>query len=363
MDLIDENTGRPMFYVYKLNMACDKCIAENKTLTCKHKADQLPEHLSSAKQEQGKMILRKIGLESSILQELMNMSAGGNARQCFPQAFIDHLFTKRENFLSEHQILYHEVPVVWTTIDPNAGGSSDIAVCSLFQDKGMANFVLLGGEAIDFIVPEHSLNWIKKHFLAIRSIPKFRNCLIYLIVENNLPSISNAITAMINNDKAIPNIVPLNRHGFDTATVELVRSNVNKHHGHRNNHGRQTTGDVKENMTTLFKDALERGAISIFDKFVCVYKRHSTEVADSAQIYLQMARTQLKAWSEIISQVPKLETALFNPVLKRTYSGKHAGADDAAVTILECVYYCHFFTTHHDDSIRTEILRVMRSGI
>ena len=349
LNLRDEITGRPFFNIYKFNLACDACVAANKAKNCKHRLDELPDYLAPHKQLQIRQILTQIGLESALEQETLNISSTAND-SCFPSGLVENLFTKKEFVLTPDRIHLHEIPYVWCCIDPNSSGSSYVSICSAFQDRGGDNFIFCGGDLLNTTASSVAIPWIFKHFEAVRSLPKLRNALIFLFVENNNPNLVYELGIQINNHQAVKDVILINRFGFDTETVELDHSTAKHHHGNRIGHGVATTNPVKEKMTELFKEGLQLGKFSFYEPFVSVYSSQPDNPKfDPKRDYFKCVKLQLQAWSKCL-RIPK--DPLSANKIKYTYSGKHAGPDDGAMAMLLLVYYISFHIRHRWEDIQ-----------
>jgi hypothetical protein len=353
LNLRDEITGRPFFNIYKFNLACEACIASNKAKDCKHRLDELPDYLAPHKQLQIRQILKQIGLESALEQETLNISSTAND-SCFSPALVERLFTKDEFIKRTSKIELAEIPYVWCCIDPNSSGSSCVAICSAFQDRGSDNFIFCGGDLLHTTATSAAIPWIFKHFEAIRSLPKLQNAMIFLFVENNNPSLVYELGIRINNHQEVRDVVLINRFGFDTETVELDNSRARMHHGHRVGHGLATTNVVKEKMTQLFKEGLQLGKFSFYEHFTSVYASNPDDPnQDLVRLYKNNVKEQLKAWSKCV-RIPK--DPMSATKIKYTYSGKHNGPDDGAMSMLLLVYYISYHIRNRWEDIQ-EMMR------
>lgn len=347
LNLRDETTGRPFFNIYKFNLACDACIASNQAKTCEHRLDELPEYLAPAKQLQIRQILRQIGLDAALEQETLNLSSSANDA-CFPSGTIENLFSKKEYVLSPSDIKDAKIPYVWCFIDPNNGGGSDLSICSAFQYRG--SFVFCGGELLNTTTNSVAIPWIFRHFQGIRSQPKLEDALIFLFVENNSPMLVNELLLQINNKKAVRDVIPINRFGFDTETVQLNHTTTKKHHGNAISHGSVTTDVLKEKATEFFALGLDNNLFNFYETFCCVYSTQPNNPKhDQKREYMKSAKLQLQNWSRCMKH---MKDEMFVSKVKYTYSGKHAGRDDGAVSILMLTYYIHFHVTERMDMIK-----------
>lgn len=218
-----------------------------------------------------------------------------SGESAFARGLIKRMF-EHPPFQTKTQISH-----VFVAIDPNAGGDSRFGICSAFYRQG--KMIIAGLDAVKSKSPSAYEPVLLDHINKLRSQYITANCLIVVMVENNLGFESYHIERFIKRTPARSYTC------FMTDKDQKV--------------GLRTTNPIKESMWIKFKTFLEEDAVFFWE--------HLVSASDSYT--LKEMKKQLK--DELINYkvMVELPKTVFQQT-KRTYTGKIGGAmDDMSVTI------------------------------
>lgn len=130
---IEEKRGNHVINWYRLTLVCDRCmkLGEEVMLRCQHKYHLIPPWKSSSKLNVVKLIQAGADVEALKRESLGIIGAPKNAM--FATKSINELLDSEEIRPNTN------VPalVIFVTVDPNAGGASNMGICAIAQYMGL----------------------------------------------------------------------------------------------------------------------------------------------------------------------------------------------------------------------------------
>lgn len=119
--------GRPAFHSVHFNLACAKCQKTSTPHKCKHMLGMIPPWQSEERKKVAQLLLEDDG--DVAYAELMGGMVDGIARVFSPQQI--QMLEDRP-----HVTPSSKVPFIYIAADPNGGGASHFAMCSIYNDGG-----------------------------------------------------------------------------------------------------------------------------------------------------------------------------------------------------------------------------------
>ena len=307
-----DQAGEKLFNQIEISMVCEDCKLTAHPEKCTHMKHLLPKWKSGGKQD----MVRQIYGDNTkdMLRESMGVTTSDNCA-----VFQDEWLNK---FTARSVYTPTTTPkVVFVACDPNGGGSSQMAIVSLFQDTN--NFAICGLESHAVSGHGEVRNLLETHVRAIRAT--FPSSFIIFIPESNLGHEASHMAHML---RDVPKCRSLMERGQP---------------------GVLTTHKRKELYTNCAVERFAGGSIWYSEKFVCA---DPYEDANSREARVKkMFRRQLAVFSKIV--VPRGKE--YN-IPKVIYSGKEQGEDDMCMTFLIGLYWSIKFFTNATDPTAREIL-------
>jgi hypothetical protein len=134
LELKDED-GRQVFKTLRYTLVCDDCARQGKEDTCKHKLGDLPYWQDASQHKKLEAIMQDKC--DAYIRETKGGSGDPNIKPAFESRIV-----KRWMESKPVEKLPSGVPVVYTSVDPAAGGNmSDYAIVSFIQ-TGEGNYVV-----------------------------------------------------------------------------------------------------------------------------------------------------------------------------------------------------------------------------
>ena len=128
MKLRDSATGRAIFTIMQIQLACEKCIEAGKSTECVHLLHLAPRWQSTERHRRLKTIMQD---RPDLIQSELAGLAFDSLQQAFASADIERMFSQEVPPAQFGQPIY-------TVIDPAAGGpQSEYAVVSFTRHKGL----------------------------------------------------------------------------------------------------------------------------------------------------------------------------------------------------------------------------------
>lgn len=304
--------GEKLFNQIQVSMVCDDCKLGPHPEKCTHMKHLLPKWKSGGKQDMVRQIYGDNAKD--MLRESMGVTTNDNCA-LFQDEWIKQ-FTDRSLYAPG------STPrVVFVACDPNGGGSSQMAIVSLFQDQN--NFAICGLESHAVKGHGEIRNLLETHVRAVRAT--FPSSFIIFIPESNLGHEASHMSHMLRD-------------------VPKCRSLMEK-----GEPGVLTTHKRKELYANCAVERFAGGAIWYAEQFVCAnpYEDANERAAKVKRLF----RRQLTVFSRIV--VPRGKEYNLPKVI---YSGKEQGEDDLVMTFLIGLYWgIKFFTGATSPNVR-EIL-------
>jgi len=319
--------GEKLFNQIQLQMVCEDCKAGPNPHDCTHMKHLLPKWKSGAKQ--GKIIhfiiffFPQASLYTLTLfyfQDMVRLIYGDNSadmlRESMGVTTNDTSSIFQENWLN----LFASRPpyrssappkVIYIACDPNGGGSSQMAIVSLYQQTN--NFVICGMESHAVKGHGQVQTLLETHVRCIRST--FPQSFIIFIPESNLGHEASHMSHML---KRIPKCRSLMEKGEP---------------------GVLTTHKRKELYANTAVERFAAESIYYADRFVCMNPFDDANKR-TAKVKKQF-RKQLSVFSKII--VARGKDSYNLP--KVVYSGKDQGEDDLVMTFMIGLYWGIQFIT------------------
>lgn len=299
-EMVDQ-AGEKLFNQIQISMVCEDCKAGPHPEKCTHMKHLLPKWKSGGKQD----MVRQIYGENTtdMLRESMGVTTN-NSSCIFQDDWLD-TFASRDPYVE-----ITPPRVVFVACDPNGGGSSQMAIVSLFQDSNY--FAVCGIESHAVKGHGEVRSLLETHVRGIRAT--YPGSYIIFIPESNLGHEASHMSHML---KDIPNLRSLMENGEP---------------------GVITTHKRKELYANTAVERFAGGGIWYAQKFVCV---NPFEDANSrAAKVKRMFRSQLGIFSKLV--IPRGKE--YN-IPKIIYSGKQNGNDDLVMTFMIGLYWSIQFMT------------------
>ena len=240
---------------------------------------------------------------TDMLRESMGVTTN-NSSSIFQDDWLD-TFTSRDPYVE-----LTPPRVVFIACDPNGGGSSQMAIVSLFQDSNY--FAVCGIESHAVKGHGEIRSLLETHVRAVRAT--YPGSYIIFVPESNLGHEASHMAHML---KDVPNCRSLMENGEP---------------------GVITTHKRKELYANTAVERFAGGGIWYAQKFVCA---NPFEDANSrAAKVKRMFRSQLGIFSKLV--IPRGKE--YN-IPKIIYSGKQNGNDDLVMTFMIGLYWSIQFTT------------------
>ncbi len=304
--------GEKLFNQIQISMVCEDCKLGPHPEKCIHMKHLLPKWKSGGKQDMVRQIYGDNAKD--MLRESMGVTTNDNC--CvFQDDWLDN-FTKRDPYTSSN------IPsVIFVACDPNGGGSSQMAIVSLFQDKN--NFCVCGLESHAVKGHGEVRHLLETHVRAIRAT--FPSSFIIFIPESNLGHEASHMSHMLRD-------VPKCRSLMEKGEPGVI-----------------TTHKRKELYTNSAVERFAGGAVWYASQFVCVNPYGDANTRDKR--VKKMFRSQLGIFSKIVIARGKE----YN-LPKVIYSGKEQGNDDLVMTFMIGLYWSIKFFTNATDPTAREVL-------
>lgn len=305
--------GEKLFNQIQVSMVCEDCKLGPHPEKCTHMKHLLPKWKSGGKQDMVRQIYGDNAKD--MLRESMGVTTNDNC--CvFQDEWLDK-FSNRSPYTS-----LQTPRVVFVACDPNGGGSSQMAIVSLYQDNN--NFAVCGLESHAVKGHGEVRTLLETHVRGIRAT--YPSSFIIFIPESNLGHEASHMAHMLRD-------------------VPKCRSLMEK-----GEPGVLTTHKRKELYTNCAVERFAGGAIWVANDFVCV---NPFEDANSrAAKVKRMFRRQLGIFSKIV--VPRGKQYNLPKVI---YSGKEQGNDDLVMTFMIGLFWSIKFFTNATDPTAREVLR------
>eukprot|EP00960_Hanusia_phi_P022407 662954-Hanusia_phi.AAC.3 len=124
----DPETGRPLFAVRCIELACQACKDDGKAAECVHMLHLVPQWQSGERHRRLKVMMQD---RPDLIQSELAGLAFDSLQQVFRSKDID-------TFLEQEAPPFCSGQTVWITVDPAAGGpQSDYAIVSIVRSKGL----------------------------------------------------------------------------------------------------------------------------------------------------------------------------------------------------------------------------------
>ena len=310
-EMVDQG-GEKLFNQIQISMVCEDCKLSAHPEKCTHMKHLLPKWKSGGKQD----MVRQIYGDNTedMLRESMGVTTN-DSNAIFQDDWLD-VFTSRPPYTSQ------TTPrVVFVACDPNGGGSSQMAIVSLYQDAN--NFAICGMESHAVKGHGEIRNLLETHVRAIRH--KFASSFIIFVPESNLGHEASHMAHML---KDVPKCRSLMERGEP---------------------GVITTHKRKELYSNTAVDRFAGEGIWYASQFVCA-NPYGDANAREARVK-RMFRKQLSIFSKIV--VPRGKD--YN-IPKVVYSGKDQGNDDLVITFMIALYWSIQFMTGRSDPSAKDVL-------
>ena len=304
--------GEKLFNQIQISMVCEDCKLGPHPEKCTHMKHLLPKWKSGGKQDMVRQIYGDNAKD--MLRESMGVTTNENC--C---VFQDEWLDKFSN--RSHYSPSSTPSVIFVACDPNGGGSSQMAIVSLFQDQN--NFAVCGLESHAVKGHGEVRHLLETHVRAIRAT--FPSSFIIFIPESNLGHEASHMAHMLRD-------------------VPKCRSLMEK-----GEPGVLTTHKRKELYTNSAVERLAGGAVWYAEQFVCV-NPYGDANSRAARVK-KMFRSQLGIFSKIVVARGKE----YN-IPKVIYSGKEQGNDDLVITFMIGLYWSIKFFTNATDPTAREVL-------
>ena len=293
--------GEKLFNQIQISMVCEDCKLTAHPEKCTHMKHLLPKWKSGGKQD----MVRQIYGDNTedMLRESMGVTTNDSCA-IFTDAWLK-VFTDRSPYSPRNRPAF-----VFCACDPNGGGSSQMAIVSLYQDAN--NFAICGMESHAVKGHGEIRNLLETHVRALRA--KFPSAYIIFIPESNLGHEASHMSHMLRD-------------------VPQCRSLMEK-----GEPGVLTTHKRKELYANTTVERFAGEGVWYANQFICVnpYGDANSRVARVKRMF----RKQLGIFSKIV--VPRGKEYNLPKVI---YSGKEQGNDDLVMTFMIGMYWSIQFTT------------------
>mgnify|MGYP004034513353 FL=1 len=167
--------GKPLFNTLRVGLSCQKCQEEGKAESCTHMKDIIPPWKSAAKFD---MVAAIYGDRKDLLARESMGQITNDAASVFSQKLVDELMARPEWQLK------NPPKYIFLGVDPNGGGSSDLAIISMCFENN--NLIFCGAETYPAKNHDQIQLLLLGHIRAIRGHPYLRNAWIICFFESNL---------------------------------------------------------------------------------------------------------------------------------------------------------------------------------
>jgi len=294
--------GELLFNQIQLQMVCEDCKASANPQDCTHMKHLLPKWKSGAKQDMVRLIYGENSAD--MLRESMGVTTNDTS-SIFQENWLN-LFASRPTYQSSSR-----PTVIFVACDPNGGGSSQMAIVSLYQDRN--NFAICGMESHAVKGHGQVRTLLETHVRGIRAT--FPSSFIIFIPESNLGHEASHMSHML---KDIPKCRSLMEKGEP---------------------GVITTHKRKELYANTAVERFAAESVYYAEKFVCM--NPFEDANERAAKVKKMFRKQLSVYSKIVVARGKDN---YN-IPKIVYSGKDQGEDDLVMTFQIGLYWSIAFVT------------------
>jgi hypothetical protein len=293
--------GEKLFNQIKIQMVCEDCKNGPHPEKCTHMKHLLPKWKSGGKQD---MVRQIYGDNSAdMLRESMGVTTSDSCA-IFQENWLN-TFAQRPPFVSIG------VPsVIFVACDPNGGGSSQMAIVSLFQDNN--NFAICGMESHAVKGHGEIRNLLETHVRSIRRA--FPTSYIIFVPESNLGHEASHMAHMLKN-------VPQCRSLMERGEPGVI-----------------TTHKRKELYSNTAVERFAAEGIWYSETFVCA--NPYGDANERAKRVKGMFRKQLGLFSKIV--VPRGKGYNMPKII---YTGKENGNDDLVMTFLIGLFWSIQFVT------------------
>ena len=304
--------GEKLFNQIQISMVCEDCKLSAHPEKCTHMKHLLPKWKSGGKQD----MVRQIYGDNTedMLRESMGVTTN-DSNSLFQDDWLD-LFAKRAPYTS-----IATPRVIFVACDPNGGGSSQMAIVSLYQDSN--NFAICGMESHAVKGYGEIRNLLETHVRAIRNI--FPSSWIIFVPESNLGHEASHMSHML---KDIPKCRSLMERGEP---------------------GVITTHKRKELYSNTAVERFASSGVWYASQFICV-NPYGDANARAARVK-RMFRKQMGIFSKIV--IPRANN---HSKPKIIYSGKDQGNDDLVLTFMIALYWSIQFMTGRSNPSAKDIL-------
>lgn len=304
--------GEKLFNQIQISMVCEDCKLTAHPEKCTHMKHLLPKWKSGGKQD----MVRQIYGDNTedMLRESMGVTTN-DSNSLFQDDWLD-LFANRAPYTS-----LSTPRVVFVACDPNGGGSSQMAIVSLYQDSN--NFAICGMESHAVKGYGEIKNLLETHVRAIRNI--FTSSWIIFVPESNLGHEASHMSHML---KDVPQCRSLMERGEP---------------------GVITTHKRKELYSNTAVERFASSSVWYASQFICV-NPYGDANARGARVK-RMFRKQMGIFSKII--IPRGSN---HSKPKIIYSGKDQGNDDLVLTFMIALYWSIQFMTGRSNPSAKDIL-------
>lgn len=184
--------NKPLFNTLRVGLSCQKCQKEGKAATCTHMKDVIPPWKSAAKFD---MVAAIYGDRKDLLARESMGQITNDAASVFSQKLVEELMSRPVWKLRNNS------KFVFLGVDPNGGGSSDLAIISMaFEDN---NLIFTGAETYPAKNHDQIDMLLCGHIRALRGHPKFRNSWIICFFESNLGLEAAHMAHMVKNERRV----------------------------------------------------------------------------------------------------------------------------------------------------------------
>ena len=304
--------GEKLFNQIQISMVCEDCKLTAHPEKCTHMKHLLPKWKSGGKQD----MVRQIYGDNTedMLRESMGVTTN-DSNSLFQDDWLD-LFAQRAPYTS-----VATPRVVFVACDPNGGGSSQMAIVSLYQDSN--NFAICGMESHAVKGYGEIRNLLETHVRAIRNI--FTSSWIIFVPESNLGHEASHMSHML---KDVPKCRSLMERGEP---------------------GVITTHKRKELYSNTAVERFASSGVWYASQFVCV-NPYGDANKRGARVK-RMFRKQMGIFSKIV-----IPSGSNHSRPKIIYSGKEQGNDDLVLTFMIALYWSIQFMTGRSNPSAKDIL-------
>lgn len=299
--------GERVYRVVGFELVCDRCKREGKALECVHRLGELPYWHDHSKHRDLEIIMSDDA--ETFLRETRGLQNDGNRMPAFDRNKVLRLLEPINDYMHTE----HEIPTLFMSIDPSAGGSrSDFAITTCFYTGvGNINCVIAGLEASSIKHPNEGKNMIRKHLAAVRQTYEgARNARVVFILESNLGFEAFHIEE---------DLISL---GYTGSGYYVMKEDKERTGVRMNNNNKIMLG-------LTVKVALNNHTIRFHDQLVTVASDHSHNSPKKMKTLLVQ---ELVNFARILIMPANPKDLYSEP--KETYSGKDGlGKDDCVISL------------------------------